>query len=109
MTYNTIYIAVTDQTFVVQVHTAHGNRTLRIPIPSDAGQLGYSKPSRMLVIDTDGLFTEYLPRKWKPFCPLPPVFRECSQFEYDRYCSENPTDDGKFDWNAAVYNAARAH
>lgn len=110
MEYITRNVIDDGRTIIVKIETPDRiNHTLTIQIPSDTIPASYMRPSPEHVVNSEGVGI-YQPRRWRPHCPLPAEYRECTQWEYDRFCYENPDEregmDCSFDRNAAVYKAA---
>ena len=90
------------------------NGTFKINVPenipiNDELKFKYKAVSRAHVIDKNG-FGLYEPRQWRPFVPLPDGFRNATQWEFDKYCYENPDErytgtPGYIDLNAVVWKS----
>lgn len=109
MEYTTHKVNDDGRTIIVEITLNGENHTLPIQIPSDTMHASYMRPSPALIVDSEGVGI-YQPRLCRPHCPLPPEYRECTQWEFDKFCYENPDSregmDCSFDRNAAVYEAA---
>lgn len=107
MAYTIQGFSIKDEQLFAHITVNNVQQQLLLPFSSNENLI-HTYPQKYLqvnichIIDSQGVGV-YQARKFRPFLPLPEGSRECTQWEFDKHCFENPDSRYEVDINATVW------
>ena len=95
---NKLYVKIVSKKNIMKINLPIDSKINLSSLPNKYGCV-----TNAHVINDEGVGI-YDPRRFRPFVPLPEGFRQCTQWEFDRHCAENPDPRYTIDMNALVWN-----